>query len=58
MFEPIQLARGIWMLWDDYFGPTFYTRKDMEKEIDDWYEKPRIVKLFDEWLAAYKKEKK
>jgi len=51
---PIRLAKGVWMEWHHYFGPTFFTRENCEKEIEEWYLSPRICKLFDDWLAKKK----
>lgn len=43
------LGRGIWMEWHSYLGPTFFSDKNCQKWIEDWYERPRIVDAFEKW---------
>lgn len=49
---PIRLMKGVWMEWHNYFGPTFYTDKECTKEHADWWERPGLVRAFNEWLKA------
>ena len=46
------LGRGVWMEWHHYLGPTFFHDKNCQKPMDDWYEHPRVVALFEKWQAA------
>ena len=46
------LGRGVWMEWHSYLGPTFFHDKDCRKPMDDWFERPRVVALFERWQAA------
>lgn len=48
---PHHLGRGIWMDWHSYLGPTFYSDRDLENPIEDWYQNPRIVAAFEAWQA-------
>lgn len=50
--ERVRLARGVWMEWHSYFGPTFFTTRDGDRMIDDWYLRQRIVALFDSWMST------
>lgn len=50
--ERIHLMRGVWMEWHSYFGPTFYTTRDGDNEIEDWGDRPKIVAVFEKWQAA------
>lgn len=46
------LGRGVWMEWHSYLGPSFYHDKDCQKPMHDWYERPRVVALFEQWHTA------
>jgi hypothetical protein len=39
------------MDWHSYLGPTFYSDRDLENPIEDWYQNPRIVAAFESWQA-------
>lgn len=52
--EPVHLMRGVWMTFDEWRGPLFSKDKDQTRIIEDWYDKPKIVKAFDEWMESRK----
>lgn len=51
-----RLSRGIYLEWHNYLGPSFYSDKDYSKPIEDWWENPRIVELFNAWHAKHKEQ--
>mgnify|MGYP001559821617 FL=1 len=47
--EPVRLARGVWMTWDKYFGPSFYTRQDCKDFLKNWARRPRVLAVLEKW---------
>lgn len=52
-FFRLPLADGtrVFMSWHNYLGPMFFRDRDERREIEDWYDNPRIIEALD-WFCA------
>lgn len=52
-FYRLPLADGtrVFMSWHNYLGPIFFRDRAERREIENWYENPRIIEALD-WFCT------
>lgn len=47
---PLSDGTRVFMSWHNYLGPIFFRDRNKRREIEDWYENPRIIEALD-WFC-------